>query len=121
MANKKYNKDLVLVEYNIIIMWLNRHNATRQNPMSIEKGRKSTLPFRAHVENGNIIIRSNPQAKTYAEYVMTHEMWQSFCNYVRANPNMSRGDMAENYHEYGCIDKTCWPAPIHICNAYNNN
>jgi hypothetical protein len=119
---KKYNKDIQLTSYKDVFNWLVSCDATKQNPISIEKyGGQSPRPFRTHIEGGDIILRSNPLDSIQRRYILTREKWDSFCHYVTAHPDMCRGELANNYRQYECTNKYFWPSIISICKRYHNN
>ena len=119
---KKYNKDINLASYKDVFNWLESLNVTQQKPVFIEKyGGQSPRPFRAHIEGLNMALRSNPQDAIQRRYILTRAKWDAFCNYVTAHPDMCRGELADNYRQYGCTNKYFWPSIISICKQYHNN
>lgn len=118
---KKYNKDIKLASYKDVFLWLNSCNATEQKPVFIEKySGQSSRPFRAHIKGDCVFLRSNPLDSVQRHYILTITKWDIFCNYVIAHPDMSRGELADNYRQYRCTNKFFWSSIISICKQYHN-
>ncbi len=119
---KKYNKDIITADYPDVFNWLESNNATMRDPVLVEKyGGKSKRPFRVYIEGPNMALRSNPQDAIQRRYILTKAKWDAFYNYVTAHPDMCRGELADNYRQYGCTNKYFWPSIISICKQYHNN
>lgn len=116
---RKYNRELRLAGYNQVFDWARNGNAVTDMPFFIEKyGGRSMRPFRLHIEGSAIIVRGNPVDSIQRRYILTRERWEAFCNYVFDNPEMTRGELANNYREYGCTNKYFWPSIISISKQY---
>lgn len=119
---KKHNKNIQLASFKDVYRWLENLNATEQGPVHIIKyGERSTRPFRAHLELGKIVLRSNAQDSVQRKYDLTSTRWDAFCQFVKDNPEMSRGELADNFKQYGCTNKYFWPSIISISKQYYIN
>lgn len=118
---KKYNKEIKTASFEDVYNWLVALNATEHCPVLIAKyGGRSISPFRTYIEKNNIILRSCVQDSIQQKYVLTKKKWDAFCNYVTIHPDMCRGELANNYKQYECTNKTFWPSIISICKSYYN-
>lgn len=60
---------------------------------------------------------SNEHAKMQSQYVLSTEKWDGFCKFVKQHPNMSMGELASHFKDFGCTNKLFWPAVISISKA----
>lgn len=117
---KKYNRELVLEEFAQVFKWANEKRKSVDDPIFIKKyGGRSPYPFRLYIEGDAFVLRSNPQDTIQRSYNLTKSKWEAFCRYVSNNPDMTRGELANNYRMYGCTNKYFWPSIISISVQYN--
>lgn len=116
---KKFCKDLDLVSFGTALKWIKNQKPIEANPVYIQKyGGQSKLPFRVWAFADVVLVMSNEKAKTQSQYILSKDKWNAFCKYVKDNPTMERGELARNYKQFECTNKTFWPTVISISKAY---
>lgn len=115
---KKFCKDLKLVAFNKARRWIRKQAKEECAPVYIEKyGGKSRSPFRVWLFADVILLMSNEQAKMQSQYVLSAEKWDAFCRFVKLHPDMSMGELASHFKDFGCTNKLFWPVVISISRA----
>lgn len=112
----EFNKDLLpeLVSFAEAIDWVKRH----KQPIEIYPyGGKTPFPFSVEIKNANLLLTGNEQKENPSQYILTENKWKKFCDYVKKHPNMCRGELGENFKDYGCEYQRYWPAIISISKA----
>ncbi len=111
--NAKFNRDLLpeLVSFAEAIDWVKRH----KQPIKIQPyGGRTPFPFSVEIKDVNLLLIGNEQNGKPSQYILTEIKWEKFCDYVNNHPNMCRGELGDNFKDYGCDDRKYWPSIISI-------
>ena len=111
----KFNDDLYpnLATFDEAYGWI-----AKQLLVKIDTVGGKALPFTAKIKKNDILLIGNDQRQS--QYLLTRAKWETFCKYVKSHPNMCRGELGENYKDYGCEDNRFHPAVIAISKACKN-
>lgn len=107
-----------------IVNWLKCQNASEDNPVLVHScGGRSQFPAYIWLKDGNIYDRTNPNAKTFGEFVITKKNWNRFLKLykealIQTNGLASFLGNSKNYSKWGCRNRTFWPAVLAISKAY---
>ena len=114
--NAEFNKDLIpeLVSFAEAKAWVMKH----KQPIKIYPyGGRTPFPFSVGIKNDNLILTGNEQNGNPSRYILTETKWKKFCDYVKEHPDMCRGELGDNFKDYGCDDRRYWPSIISISKA----
>ncbi len=118
--NAEFNKDLLpeLVSFAEAIDWVKRH----KQPIKIYPyGGRTPYPFSVEIKDGDLLLTGNEHNGNPSQYILTETKWRRFCDYVKGHPDMCRGELGNNFKDYGCDDRRYWPSIISISKACKNN
>lgn len=117
--NAEFNRDLLpeLVSYAEAKEWVKKH----KQPIKIYPyGGRTPFPFSVEIKDDDLLLTGNEQNVNPSKYLLTKTKWKSFCDYVKKHPDMCRGELGDNYKDYGCEDRRYWPAIISISRTCKN-